>query len=560
MAPSETQELVERFEEFYRDKYSDDIRDLAQEYPDGKRSLYIDWEVLHEFDSDLADDFLTTPRQLKEYAEEALRLSEITDVNLGQAHVRLHNLPEITRISDLRSKHLNSLVSVYGTVIRVSEVVSQPDEVAWECQRCGTLTRIPQRASVQSFNNARKPHECQGCERQGPFQANHSQSTFQDAQSIVVREPLEGTGTEDERASIVVNLNDDLAGSLSVGDHLVVTGVLNFTDEDSDTTASLPDKYLDGHSLTHSRANEHIDLTEEEKKEILELTQSNSLYEDLTASIAPTIEGYEQEKLALLLQLFSGVRKELPDGREIRGDIHVLLVGDPGTAKSVVAQQAARLAPRAALVDGSDASAAGLTSAAAVSSTSTGGDPWTIEGGIIAMANEGLACIDNFDQLSSDAQNALHGVLEHQEINASKATEKRSIPAETSVLATANPKYGRFDEYEPIAEQVDFIPQLISEFDLLFTISDQPDPDHDREVADRVLKTQYSGQLSAQQRELPHPPSNPDQIEEALEAISPPIDHELLQKHITYAQRNCYPKMTEEAQETIKDWSCRKAV
>ncbi|WP_369335497.1 hypothetical protein [Haloferax volcanii] len=346
------------------------MRDLVQTDPDDQYSLFVDWEVLHDFDTDLADDYRNQPEQLQDVAEEALRRNEAAGGDLGQVHVRVHNLPEQIRISELRSQHLNSLVSIYGTVTRVSEVISQPREVSWECQRCGTRTSMPQPAHVMSIADTKEPPECQGCERDGPYRAEHSQSVFQDAQSIVIREPLHGAGTEDTRASLFVDLNDDLTGSVEVGDHLVVTGVLNLEDGDRDLAGTLPDKYLDGHAVTHSRANEHVTLTDEDKRQVIELTQRSELYDDLTGSIAPTIEGYEMEKLALLLQLFSGVRKKLPDGREIRGDIHVLLVGDPGTAKSVIAKQAARLAPRAALVDGTDTSAAGLTSAYSPS-------PWT---------------------------------------------------------------------------------------------------------------------------------------------------------------------------------------
>lgn len=554
MSPPNTQELVDRFTEFYQEYYRDEITDLAQAYPDDRRSLYIDWADLFEFDPDIAEDYRSQPHQLQDYAAEALRLTDITDTSLGRARVRVHNLPEQTRISDLRSKHINTVVGIYGTVTRVSEVVSRPEEIAWECQRCGALTRLPQPAQVQTLNDAKEPPMCQGCEREGPYRAHKAQSVFRDAQSIVIREPLERSGTDDTRASIVVDLNDDLTGEVTVGDHLLVTGALKLSDGDRDLAGSVPDKYLDGQALTRSRPNEHITLTDDDKREIIEQSSRSDIYDALTASIAPTIEGYDTEKLTLLLQLFSGVRKELPDGRETRGDIHVLLVGDPGTAKTVIAKQAARLAPRAALVDGSDTSAAGLTSAAAVSSRSAGGDPWTIEGGIIAMANEGLACIDNFDQLNTDAQTALHGVLEHQEINASKATEKRSIPAQTSVLATANPKYGRFDEYEPIAEQLDFPPQVISEFDLLFTITDKPDRKHDERVADRVLETQKGGELAAQYQELDAANVSTDQVKDALDGISPQINHELLRKYIAFARQGCYPTMTEDAKETIKDF------
>ena len=180
MARAENTELIDDFKDFYRNYYHNEIGELARQYPNKQRSLFIDWDDLYRFDPDLADDYRSQPGQLQEYAEEALRLYDLpADVGLGRAHVRIRGLQETTEIRGIRARHRGQLLSVQGTVQKASDVRAKVTEAAFECQRCGTLTRIP-----QTGVNFQEAHECQGCERKGPFDLNHDQSEFVDAQTI----------------------------------------------------------------------------------------------------------------------------------------------------------------------------------------------------------------------------------------------------------------------------------------------------------------------------------------------------------------------------------------
>ena len=195
MAAGDNSELVDAFLDFYRTYYRDDIGKLAQNYPTDQRSLYIDYDDLYRFDPDLADDYENQPEQLQQYAEEALRLYDLpVDVKLGQAHVRMAPLPDSTDIREIRARHVNTLVTVRGTVNKATDVRPKMQEAAFECQRCGTLTRIPQYGG-----DFQEPHECQGCERQGPFGLNYDQSEFVDSQKLRVQESPEGL----DRKSVV---------------------------------------------------------------------------------------------------------------------------------------------------------------------------------------------------------------------------------------------------------------------------------------------------------------------------------------------------------------------
>ncbi len=182
MATAENTELIDRFEEFYRNYYRNEIGELAQKYPNDQKSLYIDWDDLYRFDPDLADDYRTKPEQIQEYAEEALRLYDLpVDVSLGQAHVRVRNLPESEDIRDLRHEHHGNLVAVRGIIRKATDVRPKVIEAAFECQRCGTLTRIPQTAG-----DFQEPHDCQGCERQarsGSTPTSPSSSTHRSSAS-----------------------------------------------------------------------------------------------------------------------------------------------------------------------------------------------------------------------------------------------------------------------------------------------------------------------------------------------------------------------------------------
>ena len=190
MAQASNQELTDRFIQFYRNYYRDEIGQLAQQYPNEKRSLYIDYDDLYQFDADLAEDYRSQPDQLQEYAEEALRLYDLpADVKLGNAHVRLRNLPDSVDIRGIRvhDNHIGKLVSVQGIVRKATDVRPKITDSAFECQRCGTMNYIP-----QQDGEFQEPHECQGCERQGPFRINFDQSEFIDARRSAFRRVLRG--------------------------------------------------------------------------------------------------------------------------------------------------------------------------------------------------------------------------------------------------------------------------------------------------------------------------------------------------------------------------------
>ncbi len=1025
MAQAGNSELVDAFEQFFRNYYDNEVKQLAQQYPNEQRSLFIDWQDLYRYDPDLADDYLNQPEQLQRYAEEALRLYDLPiDVSLGQAHVRIRNLPdtESPEIREIRAQSMNKLVQVRGIVRKATDVRPKIEEAAFECQLCGTLNRIP-----QSTGDFQEPHECQGCERQGPFQVNFDQSEFIDAQKLRIQESPEGLRGGETPQALDVHVEDDITGQVTPGDHVSAVGVLRLEQQGNQQEKSpIFDFYMEGISVDIDEEQfEDMDITEEDKKEIVRLSTEDDIYEKMVASIAPSIYGYDQEKLAMMLQLFSGVTKQLPDGSRIRGDLHMLLIGDPGTGKCVTGdtrvtladgrdvpirdlvetnledpkpvddgwwddidlevpslqqdgtmatQQATKvwkreapdrmlriqtssgrelevtpshplfvqrdgktnpvaaeeldegafiavprslptrgddsldvfhrrsksrnavrlnlpdkwtpslarllgyivaegyvehrsdntgfvtitnndqevlsdiegalkelglnttkrkphegktaheiicssgeftsflqnldpallegsdcqqvpeklaqasksirnefikafiegeghvsgtqreiavastsskllegvrtlllstgirsqiherknessrlrisgkefgrylskigfvtdrkqsaaeqytsvngntntdvipevgpelcrvrdsigltqaecgiprstyqhyergtrnpgrknlrevvatferrlqtasmsesgaietdggsisttinklrqlvdgdtgwdciesiepvdpddewvydlevkethnyvsngvishnsqmlgyirnIAPRSVYTSGKGSSSAGLT-AAAVRDDFGDGQQWTLEAGALVLADQGIAAVDELDKMRSEDRSAMHEALEQQQISVSKAGINATLKSRCSLLGAANPKYGRFDQYEPIAEQIDLEPALISRFDLIFTVTDDPDEEKDRNLAEHILTTNYAGELTTQQEEMTSLEVSTDEIEEMTEQVDPEIDAELLRKYIAYAKQNCHPRMTEEARNTIRDF------
>ncbi|MEF8830584.1 MAG: minichromosome maintenance protein MCM [Halobacteriales archaeon] len=551
MATAEDQELVERFGQFYRNYYREAIGELAQEYPGERRSLHVDWQDLYVFDQQLAEDYLSQPDQLQEYAEEALRLYDLpVDVSLGQAHVRVHNLPEATEIREIRARHVNTLVSVQGIVRKATSVRPKIQEAAFECQRCGTLTRIP-----QTGGDFQEPHECQGCERQGPFSINFDQSEFVDSQQIRIQESPEGLRGGETPESIDVHIEDDVTGQVTPGDHVTVTGVLHLEQQGSGNEKSAVfDVYMDGVSVEiEDEEFEEMDITEADKRRIVELSNDDDIYEKMVDSMAPSIHGYREEKLAIVLQLFSGVTKHLADGSRTRGDLHMLLIGDPGTGKSMLLQYVQNIAPRSVYTSGKGSSAAGLT-AAAIRDDFGDGQQWSLEAGALVLADKGVAAVDEIDKMAPDDRSAMHEALEQQSVSISKAGINATLKSRCSLLAAANPKYGRFDEYEPIPEQIELEPALVSRFDLIFTVTDHPDEDEDTELAEHILQKNYAGELSTQQSKLAAANVSDEQVADAAEDIEPEIDAELLRKYVAFARSNVFPTMTEAAREAMRDF------
>ncbi|HEV2231470.1 MAG TPA: minichromosome maintenance protein MCM, partial [Thermoplasmata archaeon] len=270
-----------------------------------------------------------------------------------------------------------------------------------------------------------------------------------------------------------------------------------------------------------------------------------TIVDKVVLSLAPTIRGMEEEKEAIALQLFGGVEKRHPDGIRVRGDIHVLLVGDPGTAKSQLLRNVAEVAPRGIYTSGKGATAAGLTAAAV--KDDFGGGRWMLEAGMLVLADGGIAVVDELDKMTPEDRSAMHEALEQQTVSIAKAGITATLNARCPVLAAANPKWGRFTPERTIAEQIDLPPTLLSRFDVIYSIQDRPEEGRDRFLANRILLSHQEGE--AREASFGYAPS--------VASGGAPFSPDLLKKYIAYARRNIRPVLSADALRTLEDFYVR---
>ena len=518
-----SKEDIEEFETFLRRYYKEDILELAQKYPNEQRSLEVDWSDIYRFDPDLCDDIHAMPVPFIEAFEEALRAIDIPiDVSLERANVRIVNAEPNKRVNSLRSEDVGRYLSVTAQTEEITQVKPEIETGVFKCKICDTKNY-----AEKTGDTINPPNQCDGCERKGGFELLRTESEIRDKQLINLK-PLPEDSGGDTTGDLRVEAYGDLAGEVNAGDRIKVSGMLEM-DVDSMMVESNPDASRDLYLRANGfeREQESFDDLETTRlDEIKELSNRPDLYEALVRSFAPHIltDDYgDTLKKGVVLQLFGGVRRELPNGVTRRGDINVLLVGEPGTGKSQYLAAANEIAPKGVKASGKGATAAGLT-ATAEQSELTGG--WSLKAGALVMANNGLACIDEFDKMSEGARKSMHEALEDQEIPINKAGMNVTLPAQCSVLAAANPEYGRYDRMTPLSEQIDLGPTLISRFDLIYGLTDSVDEQKDKRISKHQLKT------------------DGDELE-------PEIETELLREYVAYARQNVNPDWPDDEPEDL---------
>jgi len=521
--PLDIVKQIERFKEYIEQNYEKKLYDLVQK---GARSLVIDFSDLAKFDYELAELLLQEPEELIKAAEIALSQIEIVGENLKR--IRLYNLPESQRvqIKNIRSLHINKLIVIEGIVRQASDVRPQVTSAKFECPSCGNTITI-----LQVENKFKEPTRC-SCGRRGRFRLLGKDLV--DAQRLVIEEIPESLEGGEQPKRLSVFLKEDLVEpkmekKTTPGSKVRIVGVIKEVPIIARTggQSTRYDLMMESNYIEPiEEIYEEIELSPEDKKKIIALSKDPKIYEKLTNSIAPSIYGHKEIKLALVLQLLGGVKKVKEDGTKIRGDMHILLVGDPGSGKSATLQFISKVAPKGRFISGKGASGAGITATVVKDEFLRG---WALEAGAMVLANKGIAVIDELDKMSVEDRSALHEALEQQTITISKANIQATLRAETTVLAAANPKLGRFDPYQPIASQIDLPPTLINRFDLIFPVRDLPNRELDEKIATHIL-------------ELQRKPKD----------MSFEVDLDLLKKYISYAKQNIFPVLTKSAINEIK--------
>lgn len=546
-------ELNEEFWiDFYQQYYSIEISKIIENYKKDDHSLIIDYKDLLIRNPDIADKLIDSPSEVIHSAKKALinyvqnikETTGLTDDEIDNLNIRFINIINKINIRDIRGTDISKFVSIEGIVKKVTEVRPKIITAVFRCKLCGFTSEINQKG-----NKFIEISYCENCKKNVPFELIHEKSRFVDAQKIRLEEYSERLKSGEQPQTIDVSVDDDLAGKVLPGERVVINGVLKSYQKEVHGIKSLFfDIYVVCNSIeVKERDFEEINISKEDEKEILELSKDPLINEKIARSIAPSIYGYETIKSALSLQLFSGVRKNLPDGSKIRGDIHILLVGDPGVAKSQLLKYITDLSPKGIYTSGKSVTSAGLTATAVKDDFGDG--RWTLEAGALVLADDGIAAVDEMDKMRSDERTSLHEVMEQQTVSIAKAGITATLKARCALLGAANPKLGRFDLYEPIATQINMPPTLLSRFDLIFIMTDRPNKEQDLAMAEHILRSHYVGEMQRSRFK-----DDDKELIENIKRIEPEIPPNFLRKYIAYSRDNIFPVLTKEAINKIKDF------
>ncbi|KAL7547507.1 hypothetical protein ACHAWF_010798 [Thalassiosira exigua] len=506
------------------------------------------------------------PRETLDVLDEAatrqtMRLFPSYHAIRDEIKVRVSDVPIVDSLRDLRRSQLDGLVKVSGVITRRGGVSPQLKLAYYDCVRCRTTTgpvRIEDTAFRSSGPESREsdvsetnaPSMCPACDSEGPFRINTSRSKYRNYQRANLQErPGSVPPGRVPRTKEVIFL-DDLVDIARPGEEVEITGIFCSTYDYSLTRRSGFPVFQTYVAANHVRKREDAssasNLSEADRREILELAADPHIGRRIVRSIAPSIYGHEHVKMALAMALFGAVPKNVDDKHRIRGDVNVLVLGDPGTAKSQMLKYAESTAPRAVYSTGKGASAVGLTA-------NVHKDPltkeWTLEGGALVLADRGVCLIDEFDKMNEQDRTSIHEAMEQQSISVSKAGIVTSLQARCSVIAAANPIGGRYDSACTLSENVELTDPILQRFDCLCVLQDVVDPVADERLASFVTESHMMSVPTSDVARGAAPAPERSRIESADDGSGPGdpgdrlIPQALLRKYIQYARANCRPAL-----------------
>lgn len=525
----EQEEFVNQIIKFLEQSYKKEILRLNLT---GQNFIKVDFEKISSFSTELSSHILDNPNDFFESSKMAFKaITSTDDLKYTDFRIRLYNLPSSRNVlvRDIRSSHIGRLITVEGTIRQKTDVRPKVTKMRFTCPACGKKILI-----LQDDTKISKPGSCPFCGRTGSFP--ESEKELVDYQGMILEEMTTQLDGGEQPKRIKCSLYEDLVSPITdkktnPGSNVRVVGVLKEVQQRAPDggTSTVYDLVVELNNIEPVQEDfSSIKLSKEDIEKIKEFENDPNLTKRLVDSFAPGIFGYEEIKEALLCSMVGGVQKERSDGVRSRGDIHLLLIGDPGAGKSQLLKRSTVVAPKAKFVSGKGTSGAGLTAAVVKDEFLKG---WALEAGALVLANKGVCMIDELDKMSTNDTSAMHEALEQQTISVSKANIQATLKSETTVIAAANPKYGRFDPSMNIAKQINLPPALISRFDLIFALKDLPNAEKDGRLAEFVLRMHRTNDVS-----------------------TPEIETDLLRKFLVYARQHVKPKLTNKAIKQLKDY------
>ncbi|XP_037789719.1 DNA replication licensing factor Mcm5-like [Penaeus monodon] len=553
------QAVKKKFKEFLRQfhegnfnyKYRDSLK---RQYNLRQFFLEVSLEDVASFDETLADKLKKAPTEHLPLFEEAAKevADEVTaprpqgEEKVEDIQITLTSASNPVDVRNLQSEEVSRLVKVAGIVVAASGVKAKALTLTVQCRSCQTtIPNIPVKPGLEGYQLPRKCNTEQAGRPKcplDPFFIVPDRCTCVDYQVLKLQEVPENLPQGEMPRHLQLYVDRSLCERVVPGNRVTVLGIYSIKKIGKSTRGSR-DKVAVGIRAPYLRVvgiqcdqegrgyTSGISISASEEEEFRRLAQSNNVYERIARSVAPSIYGSEDIKKSVATLLFGGSRKRLPDGLTRRGDINVLLLGDPGTAKSQLLKFVERVAPIAVYTSGKGSSAAGLTA-------SVTRDPVTrnfvMEGGAMVLADGGVVCIDEFDKMREDDRVAIHEAMEQQTISIAKAGITTTLNSRCSVMAAANSVFGRWDDTKG-EENIDFMPTILSRFDMIYIVKDEHDEGRDTTLAKHVMNVHLN----------------------ALKTIDDTPEGELslkfLKKYISYCRGRCGPRLSESAGEKLKN-------
>ncbi|KAK0123822.1 minichromosome maintenance protein 5 [Cadophora gregata] len=537
----------------YRDQIRENV--LLKQY-------YCDVDVGHliSFNEELAHRLVTEPAEIMPLFEAALKkcthrivYPSTKEITLPEHQLLLHSSAGDISIRNLDALTISRLVRVPGIVIGASVLSSKATALHIQCRNCHQTKILP---VAGGFAGVSLPRYCDRVKAPGddscpmdPYIVVHENSQFVDQQIIKLQEAPDQVPVGELPRHVLISTDRYLTNRVVPGSRCMITGIFsiyqNKQSKGSSTTSAVAIRtpYLRAvgiHSDVDHTAKGNAIFSEEEEQEFLEMSRRPDLYTVFANCIAPSIYGNQDIKKAIACLLLGGSKKILPDGMKLRGDINVLLLGDPGTAKSQLLKFVEKAAPIAIYTSGKGSSAAGLTASVQRDHTTR---EFYLEGGAMVLADGGVVCIDEFDKMRDEDRVAIHEAMEQQTISIAKAGITTILNARTSVLAAANPIFGRYDDLKTPGENIDFQTTILSRFDMIFIVKDDHDRGRDIKIAKHVMGINMGGRG----------------VEEQAEAE---ISVDKMKRYVSYCKSRCAPRLSPEAAEKLSSHfvSIRKQV
>lgn len=484
------------WDELFRTHYENEIFEFAENFPE-KIKFVVNWEKIRACWGGSTE----TANSGTEYFEKN-PVEVLADAKTALINVNLSNTPPIDvdlpnvppqdfeknvsvaiegfgppiRIRDIGYNLANTFITVKGNIVRKSDIIPNVEVTAHRCLRCDFITYMPQ--DPQNHDIFAEPWECENevCGRKGPFRLIPEKSTWVNKRKIRIQEMAENISDGDQTLSLIdaVIYGYGDVSCPPLGSTINLSGILKL---EQIVKAGIKKRdfrpYIEVNYVEELDANRMVVITQADLDEMERLSHDPRIIERIVASTVPSIKGHLVVKEACLCSIVSQENRLLPDGRELRGYIHIMLVGDPSVGKSMIMLGLQKLVPRSQFAAGRGASAKGLT-VAVIPDSRWGEGGYVAEAGLLVLADRALALIDEFDKFEKEEQQQLNSALEHGKIPIHKGGINREFLTRCPVIAGLNPKHGRFDPFEPYAKQIGSPPDTLSRYDLVFVLLDVP--------------------------------------------------------------------------------------